>query len=170
MRYFLIGFMGSGKSTIGNQLARYLNIDFFDLDKYIEKNTRSSIQTIFETEGEEVFRKYESKYLKQIIAASSQSVISTGGGTPCYYDNLQVMQQNGIVIYLKQNTNTLAKRILTSKTKRPLIKNMGEKELLQWIEDKLAERGIYYNQANLIIEAQNINAATLVSYLEHFNL
>ncbi|GAB4454116.1 MAG: shikimate kinase [Bacteroidales bacterium] len=162
--------MGSGKSTLGNQLAQLLHVDFFDLDKYIEHETHKSIQTIFETEGEEVFRKYESKYLKHIIAASSQAVISTGGGTPCFYDNLQIMQQNGIVIYLKQNTNTLAKRILTSKTKRPLIKNMSEKELLKWIEDKLAERGIYYNQANLIIEAQNINAATLISYLEHFNL
>lgn len=168
MLYFLIGFMGSGKSTLGNQLAQLLHVDFFDLDKYIEHETRKSIQTIFETEGEEVFRKYESKYLKHIISTTSQAVISTGGGTPCFYNNLTMMQNSGIVIYLKQSTITLAKRIYFSKTNRPLIKNMSEEDLICWIEKKIQEREKYYNKANLIIEANNINAENLIRYLKHF--
>lgn len=168
MRYFLIGFMGSGKSTLGYRLAQYLNIDFFDLDKYIEQNTQKSIQTIFETEGEHIFRKLETKYLKQIISLSVNAVISTGGGTPCFYDNLKLMQDNGIVIYLKHNATTLAKRIFLSKTIRPLVNNMQEDELIIWVTEKLKERESTYQQANLIIEAQNITANKLACYLKHF--
>lgn len=168
MRYFLIGFMGSGKSTIGHKLAQFLKIDFYDLDKYIEQETQKSIQTIFKTEGEEVFRKYEAKFLKQLISLSTNVVISTGGGTPCFNDNLNLMQKNGIIIYLKQNSKTLAKRIIKSKTNRPLISNMNENELINWIDQKIVEREPFYNQANLIVEAQNINAEILVCYLKHF--
>lgn len=168
MRYFLIGFMGSGKSTIGYRLAKYLNINFFDLDKYIEQHTQKSIQTIFETEGEQNFRKYETKYLKQIISLSDNAVISTGGGTPCFNDNFKIMQNNGIVIYLKHNATTLAKRIFFSKTIRPLVNNLHEDELIIWVTEKLKEREPTYQQANLIIEAQNITANKLASYLKHF--
>lgn len=168
MRYFLIGFMGSGKSTLGYRLAKYLNIDFFDLDKYIEQCIQKSIQTIFETEGEVNFRKYETLYLKQIISISDNAVISTGGGTPCFNDNLKVMQNNGIVIYLKHSATTLAKRIFFSKTIRPLVHNMQEDELVIWVSEKLKEREPTYQQANLIIEAQNITANKLAGYLKHF--
>ncbi|MGQ9846917.1 MAG: shikimate kinase [Bacteroidales bacterium] len=168
MRYFLIGFMGSGKSSLGYQLAKILNIDFFDLDQYIEQSTQKSIQAIFETEGEQPFRNYETKYLNQIISLSDNAVISTGGGTPCFNNNINIMLKNGIVIYLKNNPTTLAKRIFLSKTIRPLVKNMNESELSLWIEEKLKEREVFYNQANLIIEAQNISATQLKNYIEHF--
>jgi len=166
MRYFLIGFMGSGKSTLGKQLAHYLNIDFYDLDHYIEQNTQKTIEQIFKKESENAFRTYETQYLHEIVNKTENAVIATGGGTPCYNNNIEYMLENGIVIYLKHNAHTLAQRIIASKTVRPLVQQYHKNELIRWIEEKIMQREPYYSKANLIINASNIHPSLLIQYLK----
>ncbi len=162
--------MGSGKSTFGKQLANYLHFDFYDLDKYIEDQTQKTINSIFENEGEDAFRNYETDVLKQIINKSCNAVISTGGGTPCFNDNLLLMLQKGTVIYMKQDPKTLAHRIANSHIVRPLTKSLNNEELEHWIQNKIIEREKYYNKAHLIIDAGNIQPQILISYLKQLGL
>lgn len=162
--------MGSGKSTLGKQLANYLHFDFYDLDKYVEENTKKSIHSIFENEGEESFRNYETAALKQIIDKSCNAVISTGGGTPCFNDNILIMLEKGTVIYLKQNPKILAYRLANSHIIRPLIKSMNQDKLERWIQNKIIEREKYYNKAHIILNADNIQPPILMSYLKQLGL
>lgn len=166
MRYFLIGFMGSGKTTFGKHLAEYLKIEFYDLDHYIESKTNKKIINIFSLEGEQSFREYETFYLKEIINNHTNAVISTGGGTPCFHNNIQLMLKSGLVIYLKQNPEILVYRILNSKTARPLIDTVDKNKILDWVTKKLAEREHYYNQANIIINVQNITPSVFIEYIK----
>jgi len=158
--------MGSGKSTLGKHLAHYLKTNFYDLDHYIEQRTQKTIQYIFKEEGEQAFRTYETQYLHEIVKISDHAVISTGGGTPCFNNNIDFMLEKGIVIYLKHNAQTLARRILQSKTARPLIQHFDKNELTLWIEEKILQRELYYNKANLIINANNIHPSMLIQYLK----
>ena len=117
-RIFLIGFMGSGKSSTGKKLANLLHFDFFDTDTEIERITGKTISQIFATDGEDFFREKE----REIIAELSQKdnvVVSTGGGTPCFFDNMQLMNQTGLTIYLHANPKMLKQRLITNKKQRP---------------------------------------------------
>lgn len=159
--------MGSGKSTLGLQLAKYLHIEFYDLDKYIESITKKNINYIFKNEGEIAFRNYEKDALKQIINKTYNAVIATGGGTPCFYDNMMLMIQNGTVIYLKSDPKTLSHRIINSQTERPLIKTLNKNEIELWIKNKIKEREKFYNKAHLIVDANNISTKKLINYLKN---
>ena len=119
MRIFLIGFMGCGKSSIGEELAKSLNYSFLDLDHYIEKNEDARIVDIFNEKGEDEFRKIEHTYLKNIVLFNN-TVIATGGGTPCYFNNMEIIKHNGVSIYLKYNADTLSLRLFKNKNQRPL--------------------------------------------------
>ena len=147
MRIFLIGFMGCGKSTIGKKLAEALSCKFIDLDKYIEGKTGESIQQIFKEKEEKYFRVLETESLME-ICKSDNLVIATGGGTPCFFDNMQRILDKGICIYLKMEANNLAKRLSKERSKRPLIKNLTKKYLVNFIRKKLVEREVFYNKAN----------------------
>jgi shikimate kinase len=163
MRIYLVGFMGSGKSTIGKRLANNLKFSFIDLDKYIEDHTMKTIPEIFEQKGEAEFRKLENKYLKE-VSEIENVIISTGGGVPCFADNMTIMKQQGKIIYLQLDNISLANRLNNSKLKnsRPLIKNIPESELVNFISIKISEREPFYNQADITINTLNFNIDQLV--------
>lgn len=151
----LVGFMASGKTTVAKLLESKLNFKSIDLDGLIENEQDSCINEIFEKRGELYFRKIEHETLKKIIASKKNIIISTGGGTPCYFDNhLLLKSVNVYSIYLKTNIDTLFERIKIKKEKdsRPLVKNINKLELKEFIAKHLFERSYYYNQADLKIE------------------
>lgn len=148
-RIFIVGYMGSGKTTVGKQLARSLALSFVDLDAYIENKYRKSIPNLFREKGEEGFRRIESQVLIE-IADFEDVIISTGGGTPCFFDNMEVMNRAGTTIYLEAHPEDLAGHLLASKTVRPLIAGKSRDELIPFITDHLSRRECYYKKAHII--------------------
>ena len=150
MKLFLIGFMGSGKSHLGKELAKALNYDFIDLDAYLEQREGETITTIFETKGADYFRTVEQKYLKQ-LASLTQTVIATGGGTPCFFDNIEWINQQGQSVYLNPTVNVLAHRLQSEMGHRPLLAGESKHSLKQFLHNKLKERSAFYEKAHYII-------------------
>lgn len=165
MRIFLIGFMGSGKSSLGKELAHKLGLAFADLDKMIEEKEGREIAEIFESDREDKFRKIEHECLIQTLQLNNV-VISTGGGTPCFFDNMELINTKGISIYIKYNPGILASRLFADKGKRPLIKHCKNKrELELFIKDLLEKREKYYLQSKIAVEGKNINARKIIETL-----
>jgi shikimate kinase len=155
MRIFLIGFMGCGKTTLGKKLAKNLNYNFIDLDTYIEKKTNKTITEIFENKGENSFRIIERESLMEVFKKDN-IVISTGGGTPCFFNNMQEILVSGKAIYLKMKIKDLLERLETKKSQRPLIKNKSAKELESFIRNKLSERESFYKKSDYILQGKDI--------------
>lgn len=164
-RIFLIGFMGSGKTTMGSRLARKIDYEFVDMDQMIEETARMTVPGIFTEHGEEVFRKWEHDILLE-LNQREKVVIATGGGSPCHGDMMSLMNENGTTVYIKLSPAALKGRLMQSKAERPLIKGKTEPELLEFIKNKLAEREIYYMQANLIIDGINLSSDQLAEHLK----
>ncbi len=154
MRIFLTGYMGCGKSTIGRKIATLMGINFIDLDKYIEERNFKSVPDIFAQEGETAFRLKENQALRE-VAQFEDIVIGTGGGAPCFFDNMKLMNDSGITIYLAPDNETLAFRLLKSKTERPLIAGKSGEELLKFIETALEKRSPFYEQSQIVIRGKN---------------
>jgi shikimate kinase len=173
MQLFLTGFMGSGKSSLGQALASNLGIPFIDLDTRIEQYAEQTIPEIFATEGEGYFRILESKILRQIDTTSS-AVIATGGGTPCYHENMDWMLECGIVFYLECTPELLYQRILQSPVEnRPVLQQKSEQELKYFIENKLLEREGFYKNAHFIIDgaaSQDSLVKDVAAYAARFKL
>jgi shikimate kinase len=150
-RIFLIGYMGAGKTTIGNALAEAMNLRFVDVDAYIETRYRKSIGQLFAEKDESGFREIESAILKE-VSDFENVIISTGGGAPCFFDNMSLMNEKGTTLYLKASPETLTKRLNKCKDKRPLIKDKSESELLNFISEALNNREPFYNRASVIFE------------------
>lgn len=151
----LIGYMGSGKSAVGKQIAKNNNLAYADLDDYIEQQEGKSIKQIFDEKGEVYFRRIESKYLKIFLNTRSDTVFSLGGGTPCFSNNMELINNHSkvISIYLQTSVNELSNRLFQEKSKRPLIAHVATPEqLTEFIAKHLFERAIYYNQAKYIIK------------------
>jgi len=147
-KIILLGYMGSGKSTIAKSLAEKTQMQLFDLDKIIEDRTNLSIKSIFETKGEVYFRKLEHEIFKELIASDESSIISLGGGTPCYANNHEMLNGDGIAsFYLKGSIETLYERLVSTKENRPLIADQSEDEMKEYIAKHLFDRSFYYNQA-----------------------
>ncbi|WP_349664125.1 AAA family ATPase [Cellulophaga lytica] len=164
MQIVLVGYMGSGKSTVGRELAKRLKINFLDLDSYIEKKYEMSISDLFSTKGEIFFRKAEILCLNEIFATNDDFVLSTGGGTPCYGDNINVMTNNtSNVFYLSVPIPELIKRLVKEKANRPLIANIPENELPEFIGAHLFERSYFYTKAHHTILVQQKKAAEVVN-------
>lgn len=164
-RIFLIGFMGSGKSTLGVKLARQIDYSFVDMDHLIEETAGMTIPGIFRELGEEVFRKWEHDILLE-LCAQEKVVISTGGGAPCRNEMMQIMNDHGATVYIKLSPEALKSRLQSSRTERPLIKGKSDEELLDFIISKLAEREHYYKQARHIVDGINLQAGDLISILQ----
>ena len=155
MRIFLIGFMGCGKTTLGKKLAKDLNYNFIDLDTYIEKKTNKTITEIFDNKGEKKFRIVERESLIE-VCKKDNIVIATGGGTPCFFDNMQEILVSGKAIYLKMKIKDLLERLETEKSQRPLIKNKSAKELENFIRNKLSKREYFYKKSDYTLQGKNI--------------
>lgn len=147
--------MGVGKTTIGKLLSKELGLEFFDLDIYIENRYRKSVKEIFERRGEEAFRKIEREMLHE-VATFQKVLIATGGGTPCYFDNMSYMMQQGVTIYLKTSVEQLVLRLLTSKGNRPLIQGKSAEDLKMFVSNHLGEREKYYLQSHIVYETHKL--------------
>ncbi|MDK2852781.1 MAG: shikimate kinase [Proteiniphilum sp.] len=154
-RIFLIGYMGCGKSTIGKRLAQSLSLSFIDLDAHIQNKYRKSIAELFAGKGEEEFRRIERQALLE-VATFEDVLISTGGGAPCFFDNMEVMNRAGITIYIQAKPEELAARLRASKTVRPLLREKKPEELVPFIREHLAERERYYKKAQIIFPTDHM--------------
>lgn len=165
-KIFLIGFMGSGKTTAGRKLASRLGWSFIDLDERIERDNGMSVAGLFAERGEEWFRTAESEALRR-LGNSRNTVISTGGGTPCFFGNMEFMLKNGLTVYLKMTPEKLSGRLSRSTAGRPLLKDLGKKELPAYIREKLAERELWYSKAEIIAEIEGGNISALLPLIKN---
>jgi len=165
----LIGYMGCGKSSVGKELALYKGMDFMDLDDYIELKEQQSIKTIFKEKGEIYFRKIERKYLKECLEEVTGTIISLGGGTPCFGDNMDYILSvpNTISIYLQTSIGELSKRLFSQRAKRPLIAHINNQdELAEFIAKHVFERYSFYSKAKHTVKTDNKNLKEVVSEIE----
>lgn len=160
----LLGYMGSGKSTIGLQLATILKYDFIDLDNFIEEKEQLSVKEIFNSKGEIYFRKLENTCLKEIYTSQNNTILSLGGGTPCFSGNIELINsENSKSIYLKLLPKSLSNRLFLEKEHRPLISHLKtEDDLVEFIAIHLFERQSFYSQASNIITTDNLTVNEIV--------
>lgn len=151
---FLIGYMGCGKSTMGRNLSAAMNRDLIDLDHYIEARYHLTVKEIFAEKGEEAFRKIEQNILHE-VGEFENIIIACGGGTPCYFDNMDFMNEHGTTVFLNASMEALMRRLSTpkAKSKRPIIANKTNDELEQFIAEALKQRAPFYNKAKLIFDS-----------------
>ena len=150
-RIILIGYMGAGKTTIGKALSKELGIIFYDLDWYIESRMRKTVSEIFAERGEEGFRKIEYNMLHE-VAEFEDVIISCGGGTPCFFDNMDYLNQQGLTVYLKAEPEVLYKHLQMAKVERPLLKGKSKEELLTFIKEQLEKREPFYTKARYTLD------------------
>ena len=162
--------MGCGKTTIGKKLSRMLHNKFIDTDTFFEKHNNITIYDFFSNQGEEKFREIERELLIKIFNENNNAVISTGGGTPCNYNNMELINKNSISIYIKMSVSSLTHRLLYSLKKRPLIETFEEEsELKDYIEHTLNLREQYYCKAHHIVKGESINIEELVQLIKPEN-
>ena len=164
MKIFLVGFMGSGKTTIGKRLAEPIGYDFVDTDNLIEIQSDMAVSDIFANHGEVAFRNMERDVLLE-LQKRDYTVVSTGGGMPCFNNNMDMMLTNGKVVYLKTSPQALARRLQYSHTERPLIKEKSQEELQHYITEKLAEREIHYSRAHIVVQTETFSMDELLQSL-----
>lgn len=169
MLIFLVGYMGCGKSSLGRPLSGLMNYKFIDLDLYIEERHGMSISDIFKVFGESYFRRTERILLIELCEAEDNCIISTGGGTPCYEDNMDIMNKYGCTIYINMEQGILCSRLFNSKKKRPLIANKSEAELKEFIGNSMIIREPFYKKAKLNITGKNIKPADIHTMISNGN-
>lgn len=175
-RIFLIGYMAAGKTTVGKRLAQALGWSFVDLDLFMENRFRKSVSEIFKEKGEGGFREIEHTVLQE-VAGFERTVISTGGGTPCHFDNMELMKRSGLTIYLQVSAEELSARLNVCKNTRPLLKDKTPEEMLRYVSGHLAERVDFYRQSGYICDAEKMLTGNdvehitshLLAYLERKN-
>jgi shikimate kinase len=166
MKLFLIGLPGSGKTTIGKEVAKTLNISFVDLDKEIEKEEGMTVGDVFEKKKEDHFRKVESSQLKKWCTSASHFVMATGGGAPCFFDNIKQINQAGISLFLDVSPREIANRMLkTDLAKRPLLAKSSTDEVKDRIEFLRSSRISFYKQAQLLLKGDQISAADVIQLI-----
>lgn len=163
MLIFLVGYMGCGKSTLGQQLAQRLDYEFIDLDRYIETKNECTVSSIFKDYGEIIFRKEEHECLVELLEKEN-TVISVGGGTPCFQDNMTLMNQSGMTFFINTPIAVLFNRLKNKTEQRPLLANKTDEELLNFIQKNHTERLPYYQKAQRTIESENIKIEDLLCF------
>lgn len=158
-RIFLIGYMGSGKTTLGKAFARAMNLQFIDLDWYIEERLRKTVTELFAERGEDGFRIIEKNMLHE-AGEFEDTIIAAGGGTPCFFDNMEYMNRQAQTVYLKASPDVLFQHLKMGKVERPLLKDKTEDEMKQYIRDSLAIREPFYSRAQYTLD---------VSLLENYD-
>ena len=167
MKVVLLGYMASGKSTVGKELASKNNVAFIDLDQEIEKQENLSIAEIFSEKGEIYFRKKETEVLKRLLQEDKNMVLSLGGGTPCYGNNMQLVNESNYTsFYIKLSIPVLVARLTNEKTTRPLVAQIGVADLPEFVGKHLFERNTFYQQAKHTITADSLTVAETVTQIE----
>lgn len=155
----LIGYMGSGKSIVSKKIANLIQIPFAELDDIIAQKEGMSVEMIFKKKGELYFRKMEHEVFSELIQSKKDLIISTGGGTPCYFNNHELLKGNEVVsIYLKASISTLVNRLILEKQKRPLIAHLDDADIPEFIAKHLFDRSFYYNQATFTVTVDKKNS------------
>ena len=157
--------MGSGKTHWGKQLSEKLHVPFFDLDKLVSETEQKSITRIFADMGEEYFRYKEKQVLEEVVADHDSFIISCGGGTPCFFNNITFMKNHGKVVWLNTQVDVLVNRLLLEKNSRPLIRDIPSTELKSFIMKKLLSRKLYYQQADIIVNEESIHIDNFIEIL-----
>lgn len=165
MRIFLIGFMASGKSSAGKRLANKIGLPFVDLDDYIEEKYNTTIRLLIYDKGMDKFREIEKECLESLINEHEDILISTGGGTPCFYDNIKLMNKSGITIYLEVDIPTLVERLMYAKKDRPLIWGKSREDLAVYAKELLERRQEDYNKAKYKVNGKNLKIDSLVDLI-----
>jgi shikimate kinase len=164
VRYFIIGYKSSGKTTIGKKLATRLKLKFIDLDQVIEKREGKSVPELYILLGDDGFRLKEWEALKEIVKENNL-VISTGGGAPCHCDNMNLMEKYGEVIYLKLDSDTLVSRLKDATKDRPIVLNKSDEQLRQYVSDLRERCEHHYNRAKYIINGKNLTVENIIKVL-----
>lgn len=164
MKVFLIGFMGCGKSTMGKRLAKKTGYTFIDLDQQLEKAMGMTIGAYFSEYGEAAFRTMESETL-QTLDYPANAIVATGGGVPCFFDNIEWMNRNGLSVYIEMPPLALAKRLENGKDKRPLLRDLNETQMVEFIKSRLEERDVFYKRALLTVNGIDLTADALWSLI-----
>ena len=167
MKIFLIGFMGSGKTHWGKALAEKLQLPFYDLDKIITDTQGKSITEIFAEQGEEHFRLLERDLLHDIVEKHPAIVLSCGGGTPCFFNNIDFMKKEGTVVWLNSSIEALTERLKKEKNQRPLIKEISDEDLRSYILKKMNDRRLYYEQADVHVVEETVTLDSLIQQIIH---
>ena len=166
-KIILLGYMGSGKSTMGRLISNRSGIPHSDLDEIIEKRTQMRISELFSQKGELYFRKLEHEVLTELMSSPEDRIISLGGGTPCYANNHEWLQKEFVVsIYLKATVDTLYQRLVKDKNHRPLLASLQDEEFKEFITKQLFERSYYYHQAQNVIQVDSLSEVALVTEIE----
>lgn len=168
MNIVLVGYMASGKSAVGKLLSSQLKLKHIDLDDFIEKKEQLSISEIFKKKGEVYFRKKETEYLKELLKKSDNYCISTGGGTPCYGNNMEIIQKFATSIYLKTSIHEIYKRLKFAKNKRPLIAHLSNDSLLEFIGKHLFERAPFYQKATATVLTDKKSTNEVVALIRNY--
>jgi shikimate kinase len=169
MRIFLTGFMGSGKSAMGSALAQELGLNFIDLDQVIETRFGKDIVTIFNSEGEKRFRELEQQALTETLD-QDDCVVATGGGTPCFFDNMEKMNAAGVTLYLKMSSDSLSERLEQESEKRPLLEGKKGHELANHVQELLLEREKDYLKSKYKVKAKDLKPSELAEFIRLFEL
>lgn len=167
MKIFLIGFMGSGKSYWGRRLSEKLQLPFFDLDEQVEASEGKTINEVFSEKGEEYFRLLEKDTLHILTESHDSFVMATGGGTPCYFNNIDYMNAAGITLWINTPLELIHERLLKEKSHRPLIKEIDTVQLKGYIQKKFSDRKIYYEQAEVVVEEDSKSLDKIVEQIFH---
>jgi shikimate kinase len=165
MKIFLIGFMGSGKTHWGRLLSAKLQLPFSDLDTVIVEKEKLTVSEIFAEKGEEYFRYQEKEKLEDIVREQEHFILSCGGGTPCFFNNIEFMKKHGKVVWLNTSIDVLQQRLLMERMSRPLIREIGDDELKRYIIRKLSERKMYYEQADVMVSEESVTLEQLIVLL-----
>ena len=164
---YLVGFMGCGKTEIGKKISKKLNLEFIDTDFEIENKYSNSLNNLFKEKGEEFFRNEETELIKEIKKFNNK-IIATGGGLPCHNKNLDLIEESGVMIYLRYSVNTLFNRLLKNSNKRPLIKNLNNNELRTYIETTLKKREKTYRRSHKIIECDYLSEKEILREINSY--
>ncbi|MBK9290064.1 MAG: shikimate kinase [Bacteroidetes bacterium] len=167
MRVYLVGYMGAGKTTLARRLATLLGMQCADLDDIFEARYKIGIPDFFRKYDEQLFRRLESQLLKE-TAQSDNIIISTGGGTACFYDNMEWMNSNGITVYLKMEPSSIVHRLTHARKKRPLVESKSGEELLAFVREHLRHRNIFYSQAQIIVKGESVDAEALATQIAEY--
>ena len=167
MKIVLLGYMASGKSSIGKTLSKKLSLRFIDLDDYIIEKENRSIADLFKEKGEIYFRRIESEYLIEILSIDDDLMLSLGGGTPCYGNNMEeINKENTISVYLQGSIPTISKRLIKDKSKRPLISVLADNKITEFVAKHIFERRPFYEQAKMTIKIDDKTQTEVTTELE----